>query len=293
VTSPVVYLLGSHDSNLHVHSDNENLEDSTIDFPEDDDGILGDGQIGEYGNDDDVDNLDDNSNNFREEESDCDDRGSDSDFEPTLEDNDEDENNSSDTCTLRQVLETKIKDIFQNLQLSEYFSRTQESTFSRSKTSGNRAAKYFAYAITKKSTIFSDIENFSKKSLLKVLYQKDAFLYEYCDLLSETKSLKDGSIVNILLDILMVGKWLHYYAKIKRSKDCSSHWSRFEDTVRSCRSLWQKKGKRNRRESTKSLEELVSEGKLPRNGIIDIQNIVSRHIALVTAKVETWLQTKA
>jgi polyhydroxyalkanoate synthesis regulator phasin len=290
-------------SSWHVNSENEDAEDIStacqddayiqeVESENDEDltDRFNNSYVDEAGDDDRGSDTDIFNNSYVDESED-DGRGSDSDFDPTFEEIDEDEIDGSETCTLCQVLETKIKNLFQELELPDYLLRTQEHASSRSNTSATRAAKYLAFAISRRSTI-SDIDNFSKKALRRVLYQKDIFLYEYCDWLSETKFLKPGSIVNILLDILMVGKWLHYYANIKISKDCHSPWQRFENTVSTCKALWHKKGKRNRRESTKSLEELVSEGKLPRHGILDIQKIVSRHIGIVTPKVETWLQTK-
>lgn len=220
------------------------------------------------------------------------DKDSDSDFEPMDEEpNDDDQYKSNDTLSLCQVLECKIKLLLYSLDLRAYLIRTQEHSPTRINTVASRTSKYFAFFLSKAPWNIS-AENFKKKNLRRILYHKENFLYEYCDFLSATKSMKPGSIVNILLDIQLVAKWLHYFADIKYSKDRTERWNRFNFSVTSCKSLWHKKAKRERRENTKSLEELVSEGKLPSKGLIDVQAIVRKHIPVVMAHVKAFLEAK-
>ena len=222
-----------------------------------------------------------------------DDPGSDSDFEPDEEElaNDDDENDTFQSHSLQHVLELKIKKWFDLLNLAEHLVRTQDYTAARLSTASTRTAKYLAYALSKVSWTL-DIQNLRKKNLRKILYQKDNFVFDYCDYLTATKSLKPGSIVNILLDIHLVAEWLHFFAKIEFAKDCKAPWEKFVMTLKTCKALWHKRSKRLRRECTKSLEELVTEGKLPPNGLKDFQKIVKDNIPKAMAKVHAFLKAK-
>lgn len=217
---------------------------------------------------------------------------SDSDYEPAVDDQDDDEEiDSSSNGSVCQILESKIITMFDDLKLCAHLERTLEYSITRANTASARTRKYLAFAMSR-AMVITDGNNLKKKTLRSTLYKKDIYLYEYCDVLVATKSLKPGSVVNILLDILLVCKWLHFYAKIKYSKNCTTEWFRFVNTLQACKALWHKKGKRYRRENTKTLEEMVSEGKLPPNGLLDIQEMVTRHLPLVTEKVHSWIEAK-
>lgn len=188
------------------------------------------------------------------------------------------------------ILQEKAGIILNQIGLLNYLIEARSYSTSVSRTMMKRSAEFLAFALFNME--WDCLDEIPDHYLLSVIYAETPFLLEYCESLSDTRSYKPGTVVNILSDINVIAEWLHLFMKSKHIKRSESSWHRFTVIMKNCKRIWRKKERSHRMADSKSIEELIASNKLPKHGMKNIQEIVLSQTPIITGQINACIRYK-